>query len=103
MVFGESDNCSAICTLEYPCTVRCSTSRSRVLRRSSGLPVAADRTIIYIDIDHMHVVNELHGFEVGNELIVRIADLLSPPLLPDGALAARISGDRRKVVAAQGG
>ena len=34
----------------------------------------ADRSILYIDVDHMHVVNELHGFELGNELIVRIAD-----------------------------
>ena len=41
MVFGESDNCSAICTLEYPSTVRCSTSRSRTLRRSKALRVAA--------------------------------------------------------------
>ena len=32
---------------------------------------------IYIDIDHMHVVNESHGFELGN--IVRIADLLTVP------------------------
>jgi diguanylate cyclase (GGDEF)-like protein len=54
----------------------------------------ADRSIIYVDVDHMHVVNELHGFEVGNELIVRIADLLTPPLLPKDALAARMSGDR---------
>ncbi len=57
-----------------------------------------DRSVIYIDLDHMHVVNELHGFEVGNELIVRIADLLGPPLLPEGALAARISADRFAVL-----
>jgi GGDEF domain-containing protein len=38
--------------------------------------------------------HELHGFELGSELIVRIADLVGPPLLPDGALAARITGDR---------
>jgi len=61
-------------------------------------PAAADGSIIYIDVDHMHVVNELHGFELGNELIVRIADLLSPPLLPVDALAARISGDRFAVI-----
>jgi diguanylate cyclase (GGDEF)-like protein len=59
---------------------------------------AADRNIIYLDVDHMHVVNELHGFEVGNELIVRIADLLGPPLLPEGALAARVAGDRFMVI-----
>lgn len=61
-------------------------------------PGAADRSIIYLDVDHMHVVNELHGFELGNELIVRIADLLAPPMLPEGALAARISGDRFAVI-----
>lgn len=55
-------------------------------------------SVIYVDVDHMHVVNELHGFELGNELIVRIADLMAPPLLPPGALAARIAGDRFAVV-----
>jgi diguanylate cyclase (GGDEF)-like protein len=55
-------------------------------------------SVIYLDIDHMHVANEQHGFELGNELIVRIADLLSAPLLPDDALAARISGDRFAIV-----
>lgn len=65
-------------------------------------PTVADRSIVYIDVDHMHVVNELYGFELGNELIVRIADLLSPPLLPDGALAARISGDRFAVILPEG-
>ncbi len=59
---------------------------------------APDRSIIYIDVDHMHVVNELHGFELGNELIVRIAELLGPPILPAEAHAARISGDRFAVV-----
>ncbi|MGA8709405.1 MAG: EAL domain-containing protein [Steroidobacteraceae bacterium] len=55
-------------------------------------------SVIYVDVDHMHVVNELHGFELGNELIVRIADLMAPPLLPKTALAARISGDRFAIV-----
>lgn len=58
----------------------------------------ADRSIIYIDVDHMHVVNELHGFEIGNELIVRISDLLAPPMVPADAIAARISGDRFVVI-----
>lgn len=57
-----------------------------------------DSSVIYLDIDHMHVANEMHGFELGNELIVRIADLLSAPVLPDDALAARISGDRFAIV-----
>jgi diguanylate cyclase (GGDEF)-like protein len=61
---------------------------------------AAICSVIYIDVDHMHVVNELHGFELGNELIVRMADLMSPPLLPPGALAARIAGDRFAIILA---
>jgi diguanylate cyclase (GGDEF)-like protein len=55
-------------------------------------------SVIYIDVDHMHVVNELHGFELGNELIVRVAELLTPPRLPQGAIAARITGDRFAII-----
>ena len=58
----------------------------------------AARSVIYIDIDHMDVANELHGFELGNELIVRVAELLGPPLLHSDALAARLSGDRFAIV-----
>jgi diguanylate cyclase (GGDEF)-like protein len=55
-------------------------------------------SVIYADVDHMHVVNELHGFELGNEIIVRVAELLAPPRIPHGAIAARITGDRVAVV-----
>jgi diguanylate cyclase (GGDEF)-like protein len=57
-----------------------------------------ERNVLYLDIDHMHVANELHGFEMGNELIVRVADMLSAPLLPENALACRIAGDRFAVI-----
>jgi diguanylate cyclase (GGDEF)-like protein len=63
---------------------------------SEGAP--AERSIIYVDVDHMHMVNEFHGFELGNALLVRIAELLAPPLLPLGAIAARLSGDRFAVL-----
>ena len=72
----------------------------------SGLPDATDiseSSVLYLDIDHMHVVNELHGFELGNELIVRVADLFSTPPLPQEALASRISGDRFAIVLPQTG
>jgi diguanylate cyclase (GGDEF)-like protein len=58
----------------------------------------SEQSVIYLDIDHMRVANEMHGFELGNELIVRVADLLAVPALPEGALAARISGDRFAIV-----
>lgn len=58
----------------------------------------SDESVIYLDVDQMHVVNELYGFEIGNELLARIAELLAPPRLPQGARAARISADRFVVV-----
>ncbi|MEQ1581756.1 MAG: EAL domain-containing protein [Steroidobacteraceae bacterium] len=58
----------------------------------------AQGTVIYVDIDRLHVINDVHGFEIGDEVIVRIAELLGPPLLASTALAARVSGDRFAVV-----
>jgi diguanylate cyclase (GGDEF)-like protein len=49
--------------------------------------------VVYIDIDHLHIVNEVFGFDAGDDAISRIARLLQPPTLPDNALAARIAGD----------
>jgi diguanylate cyclase (GGDEF)-like protein len=70
----------------------------QMYRRIADSPEGGEGSVIYIDVDHMHVVNELHGFELGNELIVRVADLIGPPLLPERALAARITGDRFVIV-----
>ncbi len=55
---------------------------------------ASERCVVYLDIDHMRVINETHGFEIGNEVIVRVAELLAVPLLPTNACAARGGGDR---------
>ena len=57
-------------------------------------PAGAGGSLLYVDVDGMSDVNELHGFEVGNELIVRVADVLGPPELPEEALAARLAGDK---------
>lgn len=56
------------------------------------------RSVAYIDLDHLHAANELHGFEIGNELIARIADLLTSSIVPVGTIAARVSGDRFALV-----
>jgi len=72
-------------------------SRTGLEQMHASLPgehSSAECSIAYVDVDHMHMVNELHGFELGNELIVRIAELLAPPLLPAGSIVARLSGDR---------
>ncbi|HYL71756.1 MAG TPA: bifunctional diguanylate cyclase/phosphodiesterase, partial [Candidatus Dormibacteraeota bacterium] len=67
-------------------------------RLTEDHPGSADGSALYLDIDHLRVVNELHGFELGNELIVRVAELLAPPFLPAEAFAGRIAGDRFVVV-----
>lgn len=60
-----------------------------------------DQSVLYIDVDQMHVFNELFGFEVGNEVLVRVGELLGPPHLPKQALTAHLSGDRFAVVLPQ--
>jgi len=54
---------------------------------------SATDCVLYIDIDRMHVVNDNFGMHVGDELIVKVAEVLRKKARP-GALAARIAGDR---------
>jgi len=49
--------------------------------------------VIYVDIDRLHVLNENLGMHVGDEVIVRVAEVIRRNLSPR-MLAARISGDR---------
>jgi diguanylate cyclase (GGDEF)-like protein len=48
---------------------------------------------VYVDIDRLHVLNENLGMHVGDEVIVRVAEVIRRQLAPR-MLAARISGDR---------
>ena len=50
-------------------------------------------SILYLDIDRLHVINETFGMHVGDEIIVQVAETLAREL-PPGALSSRISGDR---------
>lgn len=50
-------------------------------------------SVIYADIDRVHVLNETFGMHVGDEVITRIAEVMRAGLGPR-AIAARISGDR---------
>lgn len=49
--------------------------------------------VIYMDLDRMHVLNENLGMHVGDEVIVKVAEVIRRHLTPR-MLAARISGDR---------
>lgn len=61
-----------------------------------------DHSVIYIDIDRLHVLNENLGMHVGDELIVRVAEVIRSHQT-QRTLAARISGDRFAVFAADTG
>ncbi len=72
-------------------------TRSALEETYSGLPQSVrDQTVsvLHIDIDRLHVINNVHGFSAGDDIIVRLAQLLSPPLLPQDALVARMAGDQ---------
>ena len=50
-------------------------------------------SVVYLDIDQMHVINENFGMHVGDETIARVAEIVRRRA-PVGARCARISGDR---------
>jgi diguanylate cyclase (GGDEF)-like protein len=52
-----------------------------------------NHSVIYADIDRLHVLNENLGMHVGDEVIVRVAELIRRHQTPR-MLASRISGDR---------
>ena len=60
-----------------------------LLRQASP---ASPGALLLIDIDHFKQVNDLHGHDAGDRLLVTLSDLIRS-LLPHGALAARLGGD----------
>jgi diguanylate cyclase (GGDEF)-like protein len=50
--------------------------------------------LLYGDIDQLHVVNDLWGFEIGDRAIASIGARLQAHLQPHAAILCRLSGDR---------
>src|SRR5690606_29018575 len=50
-------------------------------------------SFLYIDADRLHTINDNHGMQVGDRLLVKLGELIRTRLIPGGA-AARVSGDR---------
>jgi Amt family ammonium transporter len=65
----------------------------RVAAMLAASSSTAAQCVIYIDIDRLHVINENHGMHIGDEVIARIAELMSSNLTPR-MVGTRISGDR---------
>jgi diguanylate cyclase (GGDEF)-like protein len=51
-------------------------------------------TVLYGDIDQLHVVNDLLGFEAGDQVITAVAHALQEQLASRDAVLSRLSGDR---------
>jgi len=51
-------------------------------------------TVLYGDIDQLHVVNDLLGFEAGDQVIAAVAHALQAQLAGRDAVLSRLSGDR---------
>jgi diguanylate cyclase (GGDEF)-like protein len=54
----------------------------------------APSTVLYGDIDQLHVVNDLLGFEAGDQVIAAVAHALQKQLTNRDAVLSRLSGDR---------
>ncbi len=52
------------------------------------------RALVYADVDHLHSVNDLFGFEAGDAVLRAIADVWRDQPLPAGSCTARLAGDR---------
>jgi len=59
----------------------------------SSAAEGSTHSILYLDIDRLHVINETFGMHVGDDVIVNVAECMAK-VLPASALSARISGDR---------
>lgn len=76
------------------------TSQSLERRARAALAVPGetrDWSLLYVDCDELHRINEEHGMPAGDEVLARVAEFLRRRLPPDG-IAARISGDRFAIV-----
>lgn len=74
----------------------------RVAAMLAGGSANAQHSVIYVDLDRVHVINDNHGMHVGDEVIARVAELVSANLTPR-MVATRISGDRFAVFLADTG
>lgn len=54
-------------------------------------------SLLYVDIDELHVINENFGMHVGDQAIGQIGELIRKHL-PPSSMGARISGDRFAIV-----
>lgn len=62
--------------------------------RLDALGETASSSVLYGDIDELHLTNDLLGFEAGDRVIEAVAHALAAALANDDAVLSRLSGDR---------
>jgi diguanylate cyclase (GGDEF)-like protein len=62
--------------------------------RLGALGERAESSVLYGDIDQLHVVNDIVGFEAGDRAIATVAHALAAVLANEDAVLSRLSGDR---------
>ena len=62
--------------------------------RLQSLGERASSSVLYGDIDQLHVVNDMFGFEAGDRAIAAVANALAAALANEDAVLSRLSGDR---------
>jgi diguanylate cyclase (GGDEF)-like protein len=62
--------------------------------RLSALGERSASCVLYGDIDQLHVVNDLLGFEAGDNAIAAVASALAAHIASQDAVLSRLSGDR---------
>lgn len=58
----------------------------------------SSRCVVYLDVDQMHVLNDLFGFDTGDEVLRRLAALWPAGRIDRDGLMGRLSGDRFVVI-----
>jgi diguanylate cyclase (GGDEF)-like protein len=57
----------------------------------------SDWTALYIDIDHMHAINDAHGMHTADRILKQLGELIRSHI-PPGSLATRVSADRFSIL-----
>lgn len=74
-------------------------NRAMLLRRMAAILETADRRseygmVLVLDLDGFKFINDLHGFEVGDRVLVEIGDRLSADIKEGPVLVARVGGNK---------
>lgn len=62
--------------------------------RLNALGERSESSVLYGDIDQLHVINDIVGFEAGDRAIATVAHALAAALAKEDAVLSRLSGDR---------